>query len=191
VCEFVGEVQDGEVGAAVIKQGEDRAPGSSPRPSKLAAGRTLGLRAAAPAPPRTRRRQWRARQPAQPAGHLRLYYALFAEVAAAAAALLDHGVVHFDLKCDNCLLEPLPGGCAGGNGPGRGGGGGHGRWLVAAAQGQQPAQGGRQAVARLSAAAQWRKRQAPALAPMHCSSLSACARVCACARVWSCRRERG
>lgn len=56
-----------------------------------------------------RRRQWRARQPASPAGQLRLYYAIFAEVVAAVGALLDRGVVHFDLKCDNCLLEPLPG----------------------------------------------------------------------------------
>lgn len=54
-------------------------------------------------------RQWRARQPDSPASQLRLYYALFAEVAAATASLLDRGIVHFDLKCDNCLLEPLPG----------------------------------------------------------------------------------
>jgi hypothetical protein len=44
-----------------------------------------------------------------PAGQLRLFYAIFGEVAAAAAALLERGVAHFDLKCDNCLLEPLPG----------------------------------------------------------------------------------
>lgn len=54
-------------------------------------------------------RQWRERQPAASAGQLRLYYAIFAEVAAAAAALLERGIVHFDLKCDNCLLEALPG----------------------------------------------------------------------------------
>ncbi|KAL4458989.1 hypothetical protein ABPG75_013854 [Micractinium tetrahymenae] len=54
-------------------------------------------------------RQWRSRQPASPAGQLRLYYAVFAEVVSAVGALLERGVVHFDLKCDNCLLEPLPG----------------------------------------------------------------------------------
>lgn len=68
-------------------------------------------------PDRRPRRQWRARQPASPAGQLRLYYAIFAEVVAAVGALLERGVVHFDLKCDNCLLEPLPGE---GPGPGRG-----------------------------------------------------------------------
>lgn len=31
------------------------------------------------------------------------------QVAAAVGALLERGIVHFDLKCDNCLLEPLPG----------------------------------------------------------------------------------
>jgi serine/threonine protein kinase len=55
------------------------------------------------------RRQWRARQPVDPAPHLRLYYAIFREVLTAAAGLLEAGVVHFDIKCDNFLLEPLPG----------------------------------------------------------------------------------
>lgn len=68
------------------------------------------LTSCTPTPPNSREsRQWRARQSAPPAGQLRLYYAIFAEVAAAVAALLERGIVHFDLKCDNCLLEPLPG----------------------------------------------------------------------------------
>jgi hypothetical protein len=55
-------------------------------------------------------KQWRARQAGPPAAHLRLYYAIFREVLVAVAGLLDAGVVHFDLKCDNVLLEALPGG---------------------------------------------------------------------------------
>ena len=60
------------------------------------------------------------------AGQLRLYYAVFAQVLEAVGALLERGVVHFDLKCDNCLLEPLPGGSAdeGGRVEGRSKGGG-------------------------------------------------------------------
>eukprot|EP00887_Chlorella_sp_A99_P006671 scaffold3.g6671.t1 len=54
-------------------------------------------------------KQWRARQPASPAGQLRLYLSIFQEVVAAVAELQARGVVHFDLKCDNVLLEPLPG----------------------------------------------------------------------------------
>lgn len=53
-------------------------------------------------------KQWRAAQPAEPGPRLRLYYAIFKEVLLAVAGLLDSGVVHFDLKCDNVLLEPLP-----------------------------------------------------------------------------------
>jgi len=54
-------------------------------------------------------KQWRAVQPADPAGQLRLYYAIFREIVVAVGELLDAGVIHFDLKCDNILLEPLPG----------------------------------------------------------------------------------
>jgi serine/threonine protein kinase len=54
-------------------------------------------------------KQWRAGQPADPAVQLRLYYAVFREVVVAVGELLDDGVIHFDLKCDNILLEPLPG----------------------------------------------------------------------------------
>jgi len=54
-------------------------------------------------------KQWRAVQSADPAGQLRLYYAIFREVVVAVGELLDAGVIHFDLKCDNILLEPLPG----------------------------------------------------------------------------------
>ncbi len=54
-------------------------------------------------------KQWRAVQPSDPATQLRLYYAVFREVVVAVGELLDAGVIHFDLKCDNILLEPLPG----------------------------------------------------------------------------------
>ena len=54
-------------------------------------------------------KQWRAVQAADPAAQLRLYYAVFREVVVAVGELLDAGVIHFDLKCDNILLEPLPG----------------------------------------------------------------------------------
>lgn len=54
-------------------------------------------------------KQWRAKQPADPSGHLRLYYTIFREILVAVQELLNTGVVHFDLKCDNVLLEPLPG----------------------------------------------------------------------------------
>ncbi|KAL4536328.1 hypothetical protein Ndes2526A_g05859 [Nannochloris sp. 'desiccata'] len=54
-------------------------------------------------------KQWRAVQPADPAAQLRLYYSVFREVVVAVGELLDAGVIHFDLKCDNILLEPLPG----------------------------------------------------------------------------------
>jgi len=55
-------------------------------------------------------KQWRAMQPAGGSpSQLRMYYAIFREVAVAVRGLLDAGVVHFDLKCDNILLEPLPG----------------------------------------------------------------------------------
>lgn len=54
-------------------------------------------------------KQWRQRQPTAPAHQLRLYYAIFREILVAVRGLFDSGVVHFDLKSDNILLEPLPG----------------------------------------------------------------------------------
>ena len=55
-------------------------------------------------------RQWRAAQtPDASPQQLRLQLGIFGEVVGAAAAALAAGVVHFDLKCDNVLLEPLPG----------------------------------------------------------------------------------
>ncbi|CAG9464973.1 unnamed protein product [Pedinophyceae sp. YPF-701] len=57
-------------------------------------------------------RQWRRRQPLERRAcesHARLYLAVFRQVASAVAQLQARGVVHFDLKCDNVLLEPLPG----------------------------------------------------------------------------------
>ena len=54
-------------------------------------------------------KQWRAAQPEDPAAQLRLYYSVYREVVVAVGQLLDSGVIHFDLKCDNILLEPLPG----------------------------------------------------------------------------------
>jgi serine/threonine protein kinase len=54
-------------------------------------------------------KQWRMAQPEDPGPRLRLYYAIYREIVVAVGELLQAGVVHFDLKCDNVLLEPLPG----------------------------------------------------------------------------------
>ncbi|KAK9811788.1 hypothetical protein WJX72_010021 [[Myrmecia] bisecta] len=54
-------------------------------------------------------KEWRTRQPPGPGPQLRLYLALFAQVLAAVQVLGLANVVHFDLKCDNILLEALPG----------------------------------------------------------------------------------
>lgn len=57
--------------------------------------------------------EWRGRQrplaspPAPPA--VRLYLALLAQVVEVMATVAAHNVVHFDLKCANVLVEPLPG----------------------------------------------------------------------------------
>lgn len=40
---------------------------------------------------------------------LGLYLETFAAVLAAASEVAEKGIIHFDLKCDNVLLEPLPG----------------------------------------------------------------------------------
>ncbi|KAK9831313.1 hypothetical protein WJX81_001162 [Elliptochloris bilobata] len=50
---------------------------------------------------------WRAGLPADPAPQLRLYLRVFAAVLAAMEELGDARVVHYDLKADNVLLEPL------------------------------------------------------------------------------------
>lgn len=52
-------------------------------------------------------RQWRAAQPVNPHKQLSLYLSIFRDVVAAVLSLLEANVVHFDLKCDNILLEPL------------------------------------------------------------------------------------
>ncbi|GAB4821632.1 hypothetical protein N2152v2_008678 [Parachlorella kessleri] len=54
-------------------------------------------------------RKWREVQPADPSGQLRLYLAIFQQVLSAVKALMEANVLHFDIKCDNVLLEPLPG----------------------------------------------------------------------------------
>lgn len=51
--------------------------------------------------------QWRAALPPDPAPHLRLYLSVFADVLRAVQTMHTANVVHFDLKCDNVLLEPL------------------------------------------------------------------------------------
>ena len=52
-------------------------------------------------------RQWRAAQPSDPHKQLSLYLSIFRDVVAAVLSLVEANVVHFDLKCDNILLEPL------------------------------------------------------------------------------------
>ncbi|KAK9804065.1 hypothetical protein WJX73_001140 [Symbiochloris irregularis] len=53
--------------------------------------------------------EWRQKQPTDPRSHLRLYLRVFLDVVARVRAVAAENVVHFDLKCDNVLLEPLPG----------------------------------------------------------------------------------
>ncbi|BDA44756.1 probable serine/threonine-protein kinase par-1 at C-terminar half [Coccomyxa sp. Obi] len=52
---------------------------------------------------------WRARITSPPAHHLRLYLHIFADIIAAKQVLAAANVVHFDLKCDNVLLEAASG----------------------------------------------------------------------------------
>ena len=52
-------------------------------------------------------KQWRAAQPSHPKDQLALYLTIFREIVQAVLSLLELNVVHFDLKCDNVLLEPL------------------------------------------------------------------------------------
>jgi len=53
--------------------------------------------------------QWRASLPSDPGPRLRLYFTIFADVLRAVQGVHAANVVHFDLKCDNVLLAPLPG----------------------------------------------------------------------------------
>lgn len=53
-------------------------------------------------------KQWRNAQPENAWPKLGLYYKIFREIVIAVNKLLLAGVVHFDLKCDNILLEQLP-----------------------------------------------------------------------------------
>lgn len=53
-------------------------------------------------------REWRSRHPAEPRAHARLYLNAYSQLLDACCAMAAAGVVHFDLKCDNVLLEPLP-----------------------------------------------------------------------------------
>ncbi|CAL8469507.1 g9048 [Coccomyxa elongata] len=52
---------------------------------------------------------WRARITSPPAHHLRLYLHIFADIIAAKQVVAAANVVHFDLKCDNILLEAAAG----------------------------------------------------------------------------------
>ncbi|KAL3131548.1 hypothetical protein ABBQ38_007850 [Trebouxia sp. C0009 RCD-2024] len=54
-------------------------------------------------------RSWLAKQTVKPSLRLRLYMDIFCQLADLLKAVADQDVVHFDLKCDNILLEALPG----------------------------------------------------------------------------------
>lgn len=56
-------------------------------------------------------RQWRFKQPEEEfAPHkLKLYLTVFSDIVQHVQLLASRHVVHFDLKCDNILLQPLPG----------------------------------------------------------------------------------
>lgn len=53
-------------------------------------------------------REWRSRHPPEPRLAARLYLNVYAQLLDACCAMTAAGVVHFDLKCDNVLLEPDP-----------------------------------------------------------------------------------
>eukprot|EP00210_Caulerpa_lentillifera_P004581 g4371.t1 len=53
--------------------------------------------------------EWRKKFPEQCAGALKLFLRIFQDIVSAVKKLHDNNVVHFDLKCSNVLLEPLPG----------------------------------------------------------------------------------
>ncbi len=54
-------------------------------------------------------KQWRLAQEEPAYRKSAIYWAIFREIVVACIEILDAGVVHFDLKCDNVLLNPLPG----------------------------------------------------------------------------------
>lgn len=54
-------------------------------------------------------RQWRSRQNSEISANIGIYWMIFREILVASFELLKKGIVHFDLKCDNILLDPVPG----------------------------------------------------------------------------------
>ena len=52
-------------------------------------------------------KQWRVAQQEDPHQKAGIYWTIFREIVVACIEMLDAGVVHFDLKCDNILLNPL------------------------------------------------------------------------------------
>lgn len=54
-------------------------------------------------------KQWRLSQEESPQHRVDTYWAIFREIVLACIEILDEGIVHFDLKCDNVLLEPCNG----------------------------------------------------------------------------------
>lgn len=54
-------------------------------------------------------KQWRLSQEESPQFKIEIYWAIFREIVMACIEILDEGIVHFDLKCDNVLLEPCDG----------------------------------------------------------------------------------
>ena len=54
-------------------------------------------------------KQWRMEQKEATETRLPIYWMIFREILSGCIDLLESGVVHFDLKCDNVLLEPLDG----------------------------------------------------------------------------------
>eukprot|EP00889_Picochlorum_renovo_P000532 jgi/Picre1/27562/NNA_000529.t1 len=54
-------------------------------------------------------KQWRLSQEESPQFKAEIYWAIFREIVLACIEILDEGIVHFDLKCDNVLLDPCDG----------------------------------------------------------------------------------
>ncbi|KAI8112526.1 hypothetical protein M9434_003849 [Picochlorum sp. BPE23] len=54
-------------------------------------------------------KQWRLSQEESPQFKIEIYWAIFREIVLACIEILDEGIVHFDLKCDNVLLDPCDG----------------------------------------------------------------------------------
>lgn len=53
-------------------------------------------------------REWRSRHAPEPRQTARLYLNVYSQLLDACCAMAAAGVVHFDLKCDNVLLDPHP-----------------------------------------------------------------------------------